>query len=335
MTPAASQPTVLWYVSRGSGFVALLLLAVVLGLGLLSASRWRPATWPRALSVGLHRSLTWLLLATVALHVVTASLDSFASIHLADAVAPFLTRYRPLWMALGTLSVDLGILVVLTTLARRALGPRAWRAVHRAGWLCAPLAVLHALGTGTDAPSLWGFVLILGALALVAGTAAARLLAGERRSAAQMAGAAAVVVGGMAVLVWAQAGPLQSGWARSAGTPAELLPAGPGAPLAQVLPPGTDDALSGNLQDLPGGSAELTLTDRRDPSVTLVLDTTPGSPSGSLEVLHGALLGCKAGAAIASEVQGSCGNLALTLRVSSAGGAAVTGELRVAAGPAQ
>jgi sulfoxide reductase heme-binding subunit YedZ len=74
---------------------------------------------------------------------------------LVDVVVPFVGAYRPLWLGLGTLALDLLAAVVVTSLLRARIGRRAWRAVHWAAYAMWPVALLHALGTGTDASTSW------------------------------------------------------------------------------------------------------------------------------------------------------------------------------------
>ena len=72
-----------------------------------------------------------------------------------DAVVPLASRYRPLWLGFGALAFDLLVALIVTSVLRARLGLRAWRAVHWAAYACWPVAVLHGLGTGTDARSAW------------------------------------------------------------------------------------------------------------------------------------------------------------------------------------
>ena len=94
-------------------------------------------------------------------------------------------RYRPLWLGLGALALDLLIALVVTSLVRARLGLRAWRAVHWVAYACWPVALLHGLGTGTDASAPW----LQALAALCAGAVAAavaiapRALAGPERRA--------------------------------------------------------------------------------------------------------------------------------------------------------
>jgi len=78
------SPTV-WYTAQSAGIVAYLLLSssVVLGLSMSARAAFR---WPRFAVDGLHRTSSMLAIAFLALHIVTAVLDSFAPISLVDAV---------------------------------------------------------------------------------------------------------------------------------------------------------------------------------------------------------------------------------------------------------
>ena len=49
----------------------------------------------------------------------------------------------------------------LTSVLRRRMSLRTWRVVHWSAYACWPLALLHGLGTGTDAPLGWMLLLTL------------------------------------------------------------------------------------------------------------------------------------------------------------------------------
>src|SRR5207237_9227244 len=75
MTLAAGNGTALWYITRASGVVSLLLLTAGLVLGILGTVRWRSERWPRFAVVSIHRNLTLFAIAFVALHVLTTIAD--------------------------------------------------------------------------------------------------------------------------------------------------------------------------------------------------------------------------------------------------------------------
>lgn len=219
---ATTGPTTLWYLSRGTGVVSLLLLTAAVVLGVAGPLRTRP----RVLLAGLHRNVPLLAIAFVAAHVLTTVLDGYAPIGLKDAILPFLSPYRPVWLGLGTVAFDLLLALVVTSLLRARIGLRGWRAVHWLAYLSWPVALMHGLGTGTDAKSGWLLALTLACTVAVAGAVVLRVtltpgLEGGRRLVAL--GAVPAVL--LAVLVWAKTGPLQHGWAVRAGTPTSLIPA--------------------------------------------------------------------------------------------------------------
>ena len=74
--------TVFWYASRATGIMAMLLLTAVLVLGLVVTRQGRIPGLPRFAVAGLHRNLSLLAVAFIAVHVLTAVLDSYVSIPL-------------------------------------------------------------------------------------------------------------------------------------------------------------------------------------------------------------------------------------------------------------
>jgi methionine sulfoxide reductase heme-binding subunit len=109
--------------------------------------------------------------------VVTAILDPYVSIGWAATVLPFLSHYRTLAIGLGTLAVDLGGAVLLTSLVRDRLGFRAWRAVHWLAYLAWPVAFIHSPTAGGELGTWWVALVECGSAALVATAVIARLFA--------------------------------------------------------------------------------------------------------------------------------------------------------------
>jgi methionine sulfoxide reductase heme-binding subunit len=162
--------TALWYASRATGVVALVLLTAVVLLGIMVNRRGRLPGLPRFATTGLHRSLSLLAVAFVAVHVVTAVLDPYVTIGWAAAVIPFSSPYKPLWLGLGAVSIDIIAALILTSLARARIGRRTWRAVHWLAYACWPIALAHGFGSGSDMRD--GFLLAL-AVCCTAAVAAA------------------------------------------------------------------------------------------------------------------------------------------------------------------
>lgn len=180
---AVSGSQGLWLVSRASGLALLVLLTVVMMLGVATRLGSAPGRWPRFVFAEVHRTLALFLVAFLVLHVVTAILDPFVSIGWTSTALPFLSSYRRLAIGWGTLAVDLGAAVLVTSLLRRRLGFQTWRLVHWLAYLAWPVAFAHSLTAGNDL-GIWWVALIEWACASAVATAVlARLMAAIRHTA--------------------------------------------------------------------------------------------------------------------------------------------------------
>jgi sulfoxide reductase heme-binding subunit YedZ len=166
----------LWFVSRASGLAVLASFSAVMVLGVAERMGSAPGRWPRFAVAELHRTLALFSVAFLALHIVTAILDPYVSIGWAATVLPFASGYRTLAVGLGTLAVDLGGAVLVTSLIRMRLGWRAWRAVHWLAYAAWPVAFVHALTAGNDLRIWWVALAVWGSAVAVATAAVARLL---------------------------------------------------------------------------------------------------------------------------------------------------------------
>ena len=218
-----TSSTPLWYLTRATGLVALVLLTLNMAGGLLTSVRYQRPAWPRFVTIGLHRNLALLALAFTGLHIATTLADSFVPIRVQDVFIPFISAYRPVWLGLGAIAFDLMLALAVTSLLRTRMSYWSWRLVHWSAYLCWPVAVLHGLGTGTDTPVRWVLGLTVACVALIAALTGWRLAYGwPSHAAARLAGALALVLALIAGGAWLTAGPLRPGWALRAGTPSHL-----------------------------------------------------------------------------------------------------------------
>jgi methionine sulfoxide reductase heme-binding subunit len=215
-----------WYVTRSTGAAALVLLTLTLVLGVVDVTRWSTPRLPRFVVDGLHRTVALLVVAFVAIHVITSVIDSFAPIRLTDAVIPFGSSYRPLWVGLGAIALDLLLAIIATSLLRARLGVRAWRTVHWLSYASWPVALMHGLGTGSDVRAGWMLWLSIACVAAVAVAILGRAAAAVPRRNALLGAGATVAGSAIALAAWVPGGPLKKDWARRAGTPSPLLSSG-------------------------------------------------------------------------------------------------------------
>ncbi|MFC4944936.1 ferric reductase-like transmembrane domain-containing protein [Pseudonocardia sp. GCM10023141] len=166
----------LWFTSRATGLVSLLLLTSTVVLGAVHSGRASSDAWPRFALHAVHRNIALLTVAFVGVHVSTAIIDPYAGIAWLDAVVPFGSGYHPFWLGLGAVALDLLVAVVVTSMVRGRIGLRAWRAVHLATYALWPVAVAHGFGIGGSDSGL-GWVLAFDAACVLAvGVAVARRL---------------------------------------------------------------------------------------------------------------------------------------------------------------
>ncbi len=345
-------PSPLWYAARAAGLVSLILLTAVVVLGILLSSRWATEAWPRFLSQMMHRYVALVAVVFGAFHVVTAVLDPFAHLGVTDAVLPFTSSYRPLWLGFGVVSAELIAALVITSLLRARLGFRIWRTVHWLAYASWPVAMLHGLGTGTDTRTGWALLLDAGCLAAVLMALAVRL-SGEGVGWAALRAFAGLVTaaGTVALTLWTVTGPLQAGWARAAGTPSSLLatPGGsspastaqpPGAatspaPVSTTVPVGLSARVSGTDTQNADGSNTLALTDDSDPTLGLTLAVPSGDGSSlQLTVTRSGTSACSTAATFDGRtVTAVCGSTQLSLVLRSSDDGGIRGTLTtVAAG---
>jgi hypothetical protein len=221
---ASVGPSALWYLTRATGAVTLILLSGSVVLGVANIGRLRTAGWPRFVFDGVHRNISLLAILVLVVHILTSVLDPFASIHVLDAVVPFVATYRPLWLGLGAFASDLLLAIAITSVVRRHLGHTAWRATHWLAYLCWPVAVLHTVGTGSDVKQVWLLAITAACVTAVIVAVWARVGFGwpEQRGLRGTAVVASVALPAMLV-AWLPGGPLGADWARRAGTPGSAL----------------------------------------------------------------------------------------------------------------
>lgn len=286
-----SGPTVMWYLGRGSGIVAMVLLTAGVVLGIMTSVRWSSPRWQRFVVELLHRNVSLLTVVFLAIHIATVIVDGFAPIGWKDAVLPFVSAYRPLWLGLGAVAFDLILALVVTSLLRHRIGHRTWRVLHWFAYVCWPVAIVHGLGTGTDTKL--GIVLAVNVACVVAVLAAVwwRLAVGwPSRTGVRVAALSASIVAPVLLGVWLLAGPLAAGWARTAGTPTRLLTrSNSPATAATSGQTGTAPSAASSLPAVPfsatvSGTSEQSQPDSTGRVTVRLSAALSGGANGSLDV---------------------------------------------------
>lgn len=166
----------LWYLGRGTGVSALVLLTIVLILGIIVRSGRPLPGLPRFGVAALHRTTSLSAVAFMVLHITTLTLDPYSQLRIVDLIFPFIGKYRPFWQGMGTLAAEMVVVLILTSLLRHRLGLRTWRAVHWIAYACWPFALAHGFGNGTDGRSGWMLIVLACCLLAVMAALAWRVM---------------------------------------------------------------------------------------------------------------------------------------------------------------
>jgi methionine sulfoxide reductase heme-binding subunit len=172
---AQMSTTAFWYASRATGIVALLLLTAVLVLGVLVNRQGRLPGLPRFAVTDIHRNLSLLAVTFIAIHIFTAVLDTYVHIPLISAVIPFASGYERLWLALGAVSLDLMIAMIVTSLLRGRMNRVLWRAIHLLAYASWPVAFAHSIGSSKDLQQGWMLDMAVGCALIIAAAVIWRL----------------------------------------------------------------------------------------------------------------------------------------------------------------
>jgi DMSO/TMAO reductase YedYZ heme-binding membrane subunit len=113
----------------------------------------------------------------LAIHVVTAVLDTYVHIGWLAVAVPFTSSYDRVGIAVGAVGTDLVMAVAVSSALRAKLPAHVWRWLHWLAYLSWPVALSHTLAMGPDTGFAWSICLVTACTALVAGAALWRLVA--------------------------------------------------------------------------------------------------------------------------------------------------------------
>lgn len=143
----------LWELARASGLAAYAALCIAVLSGLAPRTQaLRFLATNRAVRA-LHDWTPWIVIPAVITHIVALILDATARISVINVLIPFTTSYGQIAIGLGTLSLDLLVVVLVTTWMRRRFSNDAWQWWHRLSYVGFVTMFLHAMLSGTDLTS--------------------------------------------------------------------------------------------------------------------------------------------------------------------------------------
>jgi methionine sulfoxide reductase heme-binding subunit len=139
-----------WYVARSAGIVAWLFAGTSVLTGLVLSSRAAHGARRPNWQLDLHRHQATLSLAALGLHIGALMMDSYVHFGILDVLVPGRAAWKPWPVSLGIVALYLLIAVEVTSLLRRHISKRVWKAIHFSSLGVYLLSTAHFLSAGTD-----------------------------------------------------------------------------------------------------------------------------------------------------------------------------------------
>lgn len=157
---------ILWFLTRSSGVVAMVLIIAAVADGLIFSGReggrrLRPAWW-----MDLHRGLGGYALIFTGLHLLTAY-GAGLGVTLAQIFIPNASEYSTTAYTLGVLALYAMVITVFSSWPKRRLPRKLWHVVHLLSIPAAIAVMVHGWQLGTDATSPWYLALMAALTAVV------------------------------------------------------------------------------------------------------------------------------------------------------------------------
>ena len=177
----------LWYTTRATGFVALVLFTLVVSLGTFVANRIGGTIVGRFELNELHRSVSIIAVVFLAIHITSTVIDSYVPTGWISILVPMTSAYKRLAVGLGAVAFDLILAVWISSLLKVRIANRTWRFIHWFSWLAFVTAVVHTLLAGTDRRSSFGLIIVVVCASVVLASAIWRYLGRPTRAAGRTA----------------------------------------------------------------------------------------------------------------------------------------------------
>ena len=175
-----------WYVARSGGIVAWAMLALSVFWGVALSSRFLGRRPKPNWMLDLHRFIGGLSVVFTIIHVAALVADGYVTITVINVLVPFTGTYHVSAVAWGIVALYLLIAVEVTSLLRRRLGKRLWRAIHFLSFPLFLASTVHLLLVGTDRKTMPFRVGVLVTVAVVCWATLIRIVKADSRQTARV-----------------------------------------------------------------------------------------------------------------------------------------------------
>jgi len=144
-----------WYAARAAGVAAYVLLSFAVVLGLTMARKATIRRWPKFALEDVHRFVGLMVGTFISIHIVAIAIDSWLPFSIGAIIVPFVSIYRPLWVAFGIVAAELLLALGIANHYRDQLSYRFWRRAHYLNFIVWTFATVHGIASGTDRSAPW------------------------------------------------------------------------------------------------------------------------------------------------------------------------------------
>ena len=183
MTTVNPTHQLFWFASRAFGIVAIVMLGISVAVGLTMSGRLMRRPGMNAKLRRFHEASTLVTLGLIVAHGGLLLFDTYLRPGLAGITLPFAIGYRPVFTGLGIIGGWLAAILGLSFYARRRIGAKTWRKLHRFTIVAYLLALAHVVGAGTNGTSPWMLGLLTALTAPIVFAFTYRMLPGTPRGA--------------------------------------------------------------------------------------------------------------------------------------------------------
>ncbi|MFQ5575771.1 MAG: hypothetical protein ACE5G8_02150 [Anaerolineae bacterium] len=148
--PLQGETSAYWYMSRASALLAYLLIWASTLWGLLLSTKIVKSKLPAPLAFSMHEFLSLLGLGFAAFHAFILLGDRYIGFSLSQILLPFSASFEPGWVGVGTISLYLYGLIILSFYLKKRIGQKAWRSLHYLTFAAYVMTIAHSLPIGTD-----------------------------------------------------------------------------------------------------------------------------------------------------------------------------------------